>query len=184
MKEFRIHGRGGQGAVMGSKIAGLAASLQGGYALALPFYGFERRGAPVTVFLRFDQKPINLNSRVYNPDGIVVLDSKFLQAPEMVVFGLKEGGLAIFNTKKSPDQIHLSVKLSKIATIDAMEVALQTIGKPITNTAILGAFCKVTGLLELDSLYKALERYLPAANLDKNIEAANLAYHQVNVMEL
>jgi 2-oxoacid:acceptor oxidoreductase gamma subunit (pyruvate/2-ketoisovalerate family) len=102
MYEYRVHGRGGQGAVMGCKLAGLAASLQGLFALSLPQYGFERRGAPVTVFLRIDDQPITIPNRVDHPDGIVVLDPKLLQLKKLITPGIKPGGIAILNTKRSP----------------------------------------------------------------------------------
>lgn len=181
MYEYRVHGRGGQGAVMGCKLAGLAASLQGMYALSLPQYGFERRGAPVTVFLRFDDKIITNSSRVEYPDGIIVLDPKLLQLKHLITPGLKEGGIAVLNTRKPPGEIDLGVPLSSVATVDATGIALETIGRPITNTAILGAFCAATGVLELDYVIQALTRFIPKANLDKNLEAVRMAYDNTNI---
>ena len=182
MYEYRVHGRGGQGAVVGCKVAGLAASLQGMHALSLPHYGFERRGAPVTVFLRFSDSPITNSSRVDNPDGIVVLDPKLLQLKQLIIPGLKKGGVAVLNTRKPPQEIDLEVPLSRVATVDATEIALSTIGRPITNTAILGAFCAATDILKLDFIIEAITRLMPGANLDKNLEAVRMA-HQNTVIE-
>lgn len=176
MHEYRVHGRGGQGAVVGCKVAGLAASLQGLHALSLPHYGFERRGAPVTVFLRINEEPITNYSRVQNPDGIVVLDPKLLQLRQLITAGIKAGGVAVLNTRRPPQEIDLGVPLSCVATVDATGIALETIGRPITNTAILGAFCAATSILDLDFIIQAVTRLMPGANLEKNLEAVRLAY--------
>jgi 2-oxoacid:acceptor oxidoreductase gamma subunit (pyruvate/2-ketoisovalerate family) len=181
MREFRVHGRGGQGAVMGCKVAGLAASLQGIYALSLPQYGFERRGAPVTVFLRFSDQPITDCSPVVSPDGIVVLDPKLLQLTRLITPGIKPGGIAILNTKQPPQEIDLGVPLSRVATVDATGIALDTIGRPITNTAILGAFCAVAEVIKLDSLIQALSRLMPDNNLEKNLEAVRRAHENTAI---
>jgi len=181
--EIRIHGRGGQGSVVASKIAGTAASLEGKYAQGLPFYGFERRGAPVQVYLRFDTKPITISSRVYNPDGIIVLDPVLAQTKEIVAVGLKEGGFAVLNTRKKPEEIDLGVRLSKIGVVDATGVALKTIGSPITNTAILGAFCATTKLLKLESVVDAVKAVLPERYHESNIKAVTVSSDETVVRE-
>ena len=52
MIEIRIHGRGGQGAVIASQILAQAAFREGMHVQAFPAFGSERRGAAVTAFLR------------------------------------------------------------------------------------------------------------------------------------
>lgn len=183
MIEIRIHGRGGQGAVTSSKIAGIAASLEGKSAQALPFYGFERRGAPVHVFLRLDDKPIVINSRIYEPDGIIVLDPVLAGVKSVVAVGLKEGGFAVLNTPKKPEEVDLGVKLSMAATVDATDIALKTLGMPITNTAILGAFSAATKALKLDSLEEGIRGVLPPRIHKRNIDAIRMAYESVNIKE-
>ncbi|MFQ6075061.1 MAG: 2-oxoacid:acceptor oxidoreductase family protein [Candidatus Bathyarchaeia archaeon] len=183
MIEIRIHGRGGQGAVTSSKIAGIAASLEGKFAQGLPFYGFERRGAPLTVFLRIDDRPITVASRIYEPDGIIVLDSALAELSGVVGVGLKEGGFAVLNTLKKPDEVDLGVRLSKIATLDATGVALKTLGLPITNTAILGALCKTTGVVKLESLEEGVKAVLPPRIHGRNVKALRTAYDEVVVRE-
>ena len=184
MMEIRIHGRGGQGAVTSSKLAGLAASIEGKYGQGLPFYGFERRGAPVEVYLRFDEKPILISSRIYEPDGIIVLDPILAELGNVVARGLKEGGFAVLNTLKDPEEFEYAGKLSKIATVDATGVALKTLRAPITNTAILGAFAKATGMLKLSSLEEAIKRILRERFHKPNIEALRMAYDETQIKEM
>jgi len=185
MIEFRLHGRGGQGTVTSSKIAGVAAAIEGKFAQSLPFYGFERRGAPVEVYFRLDDKPVTVNTRIYNPDGIIVLDPVLpFQFTPLVTRGLKSGALVVLNTSKSPDEINLGVKLSKVVTVDATTIALEVLRVPITNTAILGAFAGGTGLLKLDSVIEGVKHVLPERLWARNIEAVKRAYNEVKVKEM
>ena len=184
MIEFRLHGRGGQGTVTSSKIAGVAAAIDGKFAQSLPFYGFERRGAPVEVYFRLDDKPVTVNTRIYNPDGIIVLDPVLpFQFTQLVTKGLKQGAIAILNTAKKPEDINLGVKLSKVFVVDATSIALEILKAPITNTAILGAFSGGTKLLKLDSVVEGVKHVLPERLWARNIEAVKRAYNEVKVKE-
>ncbi|MBS7652429.1 MAG: 2-oxoacid:acceptor oxidoreductase family protein [Candidatus Bathyarchaeia archaeon] len=182
MIEIRMHGRGGQGVVTSSKILGLAASIEGIYSQALPFYGFERRGAPVEVYLRLGDKPILISSQIYEPDGIVVLDP-ILAEMNVVARGLKTGGFAVLNTLKPPEQIDYTKRLSRVGVVDATGVALKTLKVPISNTAILGAFIKTVGMLKLSSVEEAIRQVLPERLHAANIEALRLAYEETRVRE-
>ncbi|KON30866.1 hypothetical protein AC482_02645 [miscellaneous Crenarchaeota group-15 archaeon DG-45] len=184
MIEIRIHGRGGQGAVTSSKLAGLAASIEGKYGQGLPFYGFERRGAPVEVYLRFDERPILVSSRVYEPDGIIVLDPILAELEGVVAQGLREGGFAVLNTLKDPGEIGYAGRLSRVAAVDATGIALKTLGQPITNTAILGAFARATDVVKLSSLEEAVRQILPGRFHGANIEALRTAYDETRVREM
>ena len=94
MKEIVFYARGGQGAVTAAAVLVTALSKEGKYAQAFPFFGGERRGAPVKAFLRIDDKPITTRSQIYKPDCIVVLDSK-LPGTMNVFDGLKQPRLVI-----------------------------------------------------------------------------------------
>jgi 2-oxoacid:acceptor oxidoreductase gamma subunit (pyruvate/2-ketoisovalerate family) len=181
MMEIRIHGRGGQGAVTSSKIAGLAASIEGKYGQALPFYGFERRGAPVEVYLRFDDQPILISSQIYEPDGIIVLDPILAELGRVVAKGLKPKGFAVLNTLKKPEEIEYAKNLSKIGVVDATGVALKTLKAPISNTAILGAFAKTEEMVKLSSLEEAIRHVLPDRIQKPNIEALRMAYDETKI---
>src|SRR5208283_5762471 len=118
MKEIVFYARGGQGAVTAAAVLVAALAQEGKYAQAFPFFGGERRGAPVKAFLRIDDKPITTRSQIYKPDCIVVLDSK-LPSSMNVYDGLKQGGIAVFNSALSPAEIKTRVPLAKIGTVDA-----------------------------------------------------------------
>jgi len=131
-----------------------AAVIEGNYAVAFPFFGAERRGAPVLAFTRIDSKKIYSKTQVYAPDCVVVLDDSLLDTID-VVAGLKPEGTVVINSKEEPDDIDLGVSV-RTAAVDATSVALEILKAPITNTAILGAFAKTTGIVRLDSLEDAI----------------------------
>ena len=156
MKEIRFHGRGGQGAVTAAEVLAAAALYEGKYGQSFPFFGPERRGAPVVSYLRVDDEPIRHRMGVYSPDAVVVLDP---QLPNIinVMAGLKSGGVAVFNSRTFPPTFKLQGKAMKIASVDATGIALQIIGRPITNMVMLGAFSAATGWLTMDAISKAIQ---------------------------
>jgi len=139
MIEVRWHGRGGQGAVTSVEMLALAAIEEGQYAQGFPSFGPERRGAPVAAFNRVDNKQIKVRSGVYDPDVVVVLDPSLVGLIN-VTEGLKQDGILIVNTGKSPEEIKEEVDFNgRVATVDASRIAWDELGVPITNTTMLGA---------------------------------------------
>jgi 2-oxoisovalerate ferredoxin oxidoreductase gamma subunit len=182
MKEVRLHGRGGQGVVVGSEMLAYALVLEGKYASSLPMFGGERRGAPVQASLRFDNKPIRDTHQIYEPDCVVILDP-YQTRSTTVLHGLKGDGIVIANT--SSQSLQLSYKnLKVIALVDATGIALEEIGRAIGNTCMLGAIAKVTGWLELDSVVSSLGMYFKGEAWERNAKAARRGYDSVNVLRL
>lgn len=155
MLEIRIHGRGGQGAVTTSYLLAVAAFNDNYESQAFPMFGVERSGAPVQSFCRIDKKKINLRQQVYNPDIVIVLDSSLMKTID-VTSGLKKDGLLLINTEKSDEELKLKGNY-KIHSINVDEIAQKIFGKPIVNTAMLGAFSAVTNIVSLKALKKACE---------------------------
>ena len=152
-----------------------AAFLEGKYSQAFPFFGAERRGAPVLAFARFNDKEIRVRTQVYEPDYVIVLDP-FLPEVVDVVAGLKQGGIIVLNSKKA-----VQFPLVKTAFVDATAIAMATLGAPITNTAMLGAFAKATGMVKLESLTEAIKGYFSAKIAEKNAMAVKEAYEKTEV---
>ena len=170
MIEVRFHGRGGQGAVTAAEILAKAAFEDGKYCQAFPFFGVERRGAPVMAFTRIDNKPIRRRYQVYNPDYVVVLDDGLLEVVD-VFSGLKEGGKLIINTNNGVETTE-GVEINKV---DATGIALDILGVPIVNTILLGAFAGVTGSF-IESLIKIINETFSGKVAEKNEKAAKIAY--------
>ncbi|MFQ6136257.1 MAG: pyruvate ferredoxin oxidoreductase subunit gamma [Candidatus Hydrothermarchaeales archaeon] len=174
MIEVRFHGRGGQGVVTAADILAMAAFYDGKYCQSFPFFGVERRGAPVTAFSRIDDKPVRRRSQIYKPDYVVVQDPTLLEVID-VTSGLKDEGMVIINTEKKPDEINVDTK-AKVCTADATKIALKVLGVPIVNTSMLGVFAAATGEVSLDSLKKAIMHRFSERLAVKNVRAIETAY--------
>lgn len=177
MKEVRFHGRGGQGAVTAAEALAVGAFHDGKYSQAFPFFGVERRGAPVTAFTRISEKFIRIRSQIYEPDYIVVQDPTLLEVVD-VAAGLKPNGKAIVNTEKSPEELGLNTN-AEVLTINATKIALDVLGLPIVNTSMLGVFAAATGEVTLESLGKAIHKRFPEKLAVKNVKAIEAAYEAV-----
>jgi 2-oxoacid:acceptor oxidoreductase gamma subunit (pyruvate/2-ketoisovalerate family)/2-oxoacid:acceptor oxidoreductase delta subunit (pyruvate/2-ketoisovalerate family) len=184
MKEIIFYARGGQGAVTAAAVLVSALAMEGKYAQAFPFFGGERRGAPVKAFLRIDEKPIMTRGQISKPDCIIVLDSK-LPATMNVTDGLKQGGIAVFNTSLNPAELKLKVQLSKIGTVDANQIADSIFGSmaiPFTNFAMLGAFAAATGWVGLNSIIEASCSKFSGKTAKNNEKSTRMAYGATKVI--
>ncbi|MDR3569331.1 MAG: 2-oxoacid:acceptor oxidoreductase family protein [Syntrophobacteraceae bacterium] len=176
--EVRWHGRGGQGAVTAAEILAQAAFYEGFKGVtAAPFFGAERRGAPVVATNRFSREPVRTLSLVQKPSVVVVMDETILRVVD-VVAGIRPDGIVIINSKKTPAQLSLPSSL-RIAVTDATrwatEVGLVISGTVMFNTAILGGFSRATGLVSMESVEKALREHFGGEACEKNVQGARLA---------
>ncbi|MDR2829429.1 MAG: pyruvate ferredoxin oxidoreductase subunit gamma [Methanobrevibacter sp.] len=173
MIEIRFHGRGGQGSVTAAEILAKAAFEDGKYSQAFPFFGVERRGAPVMAFTRIDDEPIDVRYQIYNPDYVLVLDDGLIDVVD-IYSGLKENGHVLINTTKK------ELCSNKGTTvIDATGIALENIGVNIVNTIMLGSFAKDSGVISIDSLIKVIEDTFSGRIAEKNIKATQFVYDQI-----
>lgn len=177
MHEIKFYGRGGQGAVVASIILANAAFKEGRCVQAFPFYGIERRGAPVAAYTRIDTKPIRSRGQIHKPGVVVVLDPYLIEALDITA-GVAPGGTVILNADKA-DKYSAMAKGFDVFICDATAIAIKhslgTAIAPIVNTAILGAFSKATGLVKLESIIAAMPDKV-SLRLEENIEAAKEAY--------
>ena len=180
MKEIRIHGRGGQGAVMAARMLASAFVAEGKFIASFPMFGFERRGAPVVAFTRIDDRPVREKTQIYNTDCLIVIDPGLMTMPTLFS-GLKPDGILILNTprplKNQPDN---NLKIAGV--INATKIAVEEIGRDIPNTCLLGAFAAATGWLDLQSLLSCLGDYLSGDILQRNLRSAERGYHEVEVV--
>ena len=179
---IRFHGRGGQGAVVASKILANAYFKQGFYVQAFPFFGMERKGAAVSAFVRLDKVPIVERGEIKHPDAVIVLDFSLLPKVD-VAQGAKPGALILFNCKNSENRIPLSIEGSfRVAGVDAAKIALQfglgARAAPVINTVMIGAFARLAGNLALSNLLEAIETGVPVSP-KQNMAAAEVAYQAV-----
>ena len=182
------HGRGGQGAVTAAKVLAESALSAGKFIQAFPEYGPERMGAPIRSFTRISSQPISIHSQVASPGVVVVLDPTLLGSVD-VCEGLLENGTIIVNTPEQPGDIRKILGLddkkliAKVFTVDATKISLETIGKNIPNTPMIGALIKATDILELNAVVedfrkKYAKKFKPEI-IEGNVRAIEKAYNEV-----
>ena len=177
MKEIRVHGRGGQGAVTAGDLIVTAAVMGGDFGTSFPLYGDARRGASVVAFVALDSERIRQKTQVYNPDCLIVLDPRQKDWPE-TYNGVKAGAVLVVNSRKAIEkQPHPNI--CKAGAVDATGIALEEIGIAAFNTCMLGAFAATTGWVEFDSIMVALEKTFTGDLLKKNIRCAERGYQEV-----
>ena len=162
MVEIRWHGRGGQGAKTASLLLADAAFNIGKYVQGFPEYGPERMGAPITAYNRISDERSSVHSNIYEPDYVVVVDATLLSAVD-VTSGLKKEGAIIINSSKSPEELmeYLEGYEGRVYTIDASTIAGEELNnRNLSNTSMLGAVVKVSGVIPEDSFMKDMEESL------------------------
>jgi 2-oxoacid:acceptor oxidoreductase gamma subunit (pyruvate/2-ketoisovalerate family) len=179
LREFRWHGRGGQGAWTASELLARSAIHEGRYIQSFPEFGPERMGAPVKAYTRISDEPIRLHCAVYNPDIAIVMDPTLL-ATVPVTDGLGEKGILIVNTPKEPNKIKEELKMTEgtVWTVPATEIAMRILGRFITNTAMLGAVARATEIVKMESIEKAVKARFPGPLAEKNIGVIKEAYKE------
>lgn len=180
MIEVRWHGRGGQGTVTSSQLLTYAAIIEGKYAIHIPEFGPERRGAPVRAFTRIDDKPIEIRYSVLNPDIVVVIDPGLVSYREMILEGLKKDGIVVINR---PYEKATKIDNFETYVVDAYRIAMDELGRPIYNTAMIGALVGATNIIKINSLLEAIMKRFPGSIGEKNVKAVERGYKEVKKIE-
>ena len=177
MKKINFYGIGGQGAVTAAKVLSEAVSLfQNEYAITVPAYGHERRGAPVYAHIIVDDKPILLNCYVYEPDIVLVMDDSIIDKHVNVGEGCTSDTILVINsnTQETVQRYKESYGFQEVYVCDATAAAEKTIGLSIPNSAMLGALAK-TGLVSIEAVENAVRDSFGKVG-EKNVQAARYAY--------
>lgn len=183
MKEINIYGRGGQGAVTAAQILATAAFAEGYWPQTFPRFGGERRGAPVVAYVRIDNEPIVIRTKVYAPDVVVVMDFNLFKMLNPLG-DIRRDGTALINYPDHGEQLPASIieRVRRFYTVDATKIAHQIYGKttiPITNVIILGAYCAAVKDISIKSIYKALPDFFPEEKIALNRKAAQMGYENL-----
>jgi len=178
MYEIRLHGRGGQGTVLAASMLAKALVAEGKHAVAIPSFGFERRGAPVAAFLRCDERAIRQLTNIYAPHCVICIDPTVGRAVDIFA-GLRPGGMLVQTTAQGIDELALPPTVGSAGLCDAVGIAREIFGRPITNTIMLGAFARATGLVSLAALQQALAKSdFRDAGLAQNLQALTRGYEE------
>lgn len=183
--EIRWHGRGGQGTVTAAKVLADACLSGGRYVQAFPEYGPERAGAPLRAYNRVGSKELRLHCPVMHPMVVSIVDATLLDAIDVTEGAVKDA-VFIVNTSKDPKEIRKKLKATpeqKVFTVNATDIAIECIGRPLPNSPMLGALSKATGLVSLESLLedvrKSFGKKFSQKIIDGNLEAVNRGYQEV-----
>ena len=187
MFQVRFHGRGGQGVVTAAEILSMAAFTEGRYAQAFPSFGSERMGAPVVSFCRMDDRPIRTREPVMEADAIIVQDVTLIHQVDLFA-GLSPEGYVLVNTSRSFDELGLGeffgeFHRDRLVTCPATEFALEELGRPLPNAALLGGFAALTREITLDAIDTAVRERFAGVVGERNATAATAAYRFVTLAE-
>jgi len=179
LAEIRWHGRGGQGIVSVSRLLAEAALMDKKHVQSFPEFGPERSGAPVRGFTRISDEPISIHSQIYNPNVVVVVDPTMVNSN--VASGLAENGKIIANTERTSEELKktLATPKAQVYSVNARRIAMDILGRPIYNTAMLGALIKVVPLTSFESITQVVKLRFPGTLGDKNVEAVKRAFEEV-----
>lgn len=185
MIEIRWHGRGGQGTVTAAKVLADACLSGGRHVQAFPEYGPERAGAPLRAYNRISSREIRMHCPVLHPHVVCIADATLLDGVN-VKEGARDDTIFIVNTSKDPKEIREKLRVKptqKVFTVDATKIALDCIGRALPNASMLGAVCKVTNLVSLETLLedikKSFGKKFSQRIIDGNLEATKRGYEEV-----
>lgn len=185
MVEIRWHSRAGQGAVTAAKGLGDVISTTGKEVQAFALYGSAKRGASMTAYNRIDDKQIINHAKFMIPQYVLVLDPALAYTDQKVFQDVSDDTKFIITTHLSPDELRKEIPAlegKKLYTVDCIQISLDTIGRAIPNTPMLGAFVKVSGMFELDYFKEKMQKVLskfPQRIIDANMDAITRAYNEV-----
>jgi pyruvate ferredoxin oxidoreductase gamma subunit len=181
MKEIRIHARAGQGAITTAALLGEAYFLKGVYPYAFPHFGAARMGAPMNAFVRVDTRPVRLRSQIHEPDYILIVDATLMRGFNCLS-GLKDNGIVLVNQRQGIESPKVNAR-QKVFLVPANDIALKTIGRPLGNTALLGAYAAATGDINLDNLIDAVRQRFSGKIQDANVEAVRQGFDFIKNLE-
>jgi pyruvate ferredoxin oxidoreductase gamma subunit len=158
----------------------IAALEDGKYGQAFPFLGGggERRGKPIMAFCRLSDQPIRVRSRVAQPDYVIVQDATIMNELD-VTEGIKDNGLLLINTEKGPAELGLGTPAFRVVTLSADDLARRILGRPLINTALLGAFAGITHEISIEAALKAVKSKFPGEVGQKNAQLVRESYDQI-----
>ena len=183
MFQVRIHGRGGQGVVAAAEILSMAAFDEGRHAKAFPSFGSERMGAPVVSYCRIDDRPIRSHEPIDEPDALLVQDATLVHQVDLFR-GLTPDAFVLVNTSRSFSDLGLAELAAghhpdRLLTCPATALALEHLGRPLPNAALLGGFAALTGRITLVALGSAIAERFPGPAGAANVAAARAAHRYV-----
>jgi pyruvate ferredoxin oxidoreductase gamma subunit len=186
MTEIRWHSRAGQGAVSGAKGLGDVVATTGKEVQAFALYGSAKRGAALRAYNRIDDEQIFDHAKFMNPDYVLGIDPALAMTDD-ITMNDKQTTKYIITSHLSKEELIAAIpalqdKQDRVYVVDCVQISLDTIKRSMPNSPMLGAFCKISGMFELDYFLENMKRVLakfPQKIIDANMEAITRAYNEV-----
>jgi len=183
VSKFVFWGRGGEGSKTASHILAQAAFYENKEVQAFPEYGPERSGAPMRTYVKISDCQIKDSATIQDADYIIFIDGQLALQPDLQqnIFGqVKKETVFLINSK---DQVQITYENQNYKTysIDASEIARKNLGKDLPNVVLLGALVKITKIVDIKDIEKAIEEVFKSKKeaLRQNIDALREAYSKV-----
>ena len=181
MFRIRFHGRGGQGMKTASRILGTAFFKAGYQVQDAPRYGAERRGAPISAYVRADQKTINERGIINHPGLVVVADDTLIGMPAAgVTQGVDEHTVLLINSHEDAETWRQRLNTeARILILEASEEAEDRATLPYIGSRCAAAAAALTGVVSREILLGALSEelgHLPADIVQQNHDIAHVAF--------
>lgn len=172
MLQIRLCGSGGQGVITAAIILAEAAIMEGAQVVQSQSYGPEARGGASKAEVIIDQKSI-YHPKVTKPDIVLALTQ---QAADKYSADLCGQGVLIIDENLVPN----SPAHANVVKVPMTHLAVDALGKSLfTNIVALGLLVKVTGVVSLESIQKAVAKKVPKATIEKNMKALQLGYYSI-----
>lgn len=177
VRHIRLHGRGGEGVKLASRIITRAAFLGGMTVQDSPLFGAERRGAPVVAFARIADGPILERGYIEQPDAVGVMDASLLAQPEAgILAGTDASALFVVNTALPVDELIRQHRLpGVVVALDVSALALEVVGQHVLSAPMAGAIVRAAALADWETLAAAVRTELEAVGVAREVLERNLA---------
>jgi pyruvate ferredoxin oxidoreductase gamma subunit len=168
---IRMAGIGGQGVVTASHILSNGMVIMGGESTLVPFFGSEKRLAPVESYVRIANGKIYEIGEIIYPNLIMIFHPQVITHGKSYTMpfysGLKPNGVVLINSETPirlvPDEEReLMERNARVYYLPATQISREIADTDLaTNMAMVGAVSAIMGIPDLPSLEQSVkERFL------------------------
>jgi pyruvate ferredoxin oxidoreductase gamma subunit len=181
--QVSIHGRGGRGVLTAAELLSVAALVEGRNAVAFPSLGSGQAGPHVVALCRIGGTSIRPHEPIRPADGLIVEDPQLLLLTGRFNW-LRPEGYLLINSTRSIEELGLRrvaarLRTERSLTLPASELARGHLGVPAPDTALVGGFVALSGVVSLTSVVGSIRERFPGASGDANVAVAEAAFDYV-----
>lgn len=156
--EMRFESIGGLGSNLASQMLAEGLVLNMGFNGAnFSSYGSEKKGSPVTSFIRICEcnRQVRSSSPIERPHLLAIFHEQLISS-RGTTEGLFPDSVVVVNSPSDPTTLRDIIELPSgtVVTLDAMQIAIEE--KSRINTAMLGAITRAAGFIEREAIRKVI----------------------------